>query len=121
MTRSRGRKTILNLLHAYLTLDHFSCNGVEQRRTVETNFYALDEEIKKLRDLAGDIDSRTSPFEPSSSTVTAIRDAAERLALVVHDLKTRSVTPTDYVREKTRIWRESWIFPLIKELLAKEK
>lgn len=32
----------------------------------------------------------------------------------------REWTATEFVRERTRVWRDSWIFPLIDELEAKE-
>jgi hypothetical protein len=111
-TRTRGRSTILKALREYVNFVRFAA-GLGYERVVETDFAALDGEIKKLVELA-DTMIGTPGF-------ARVRDAADRLALVVHDLKARSYTPADYVRERTRIYRDSWVNPLIDELEAKEK
>lgn len=114
MRRGVGRKTILKDLLKKLTMgpDQFNCDGVQQERVVQTNFYGLETELQKLHDLGNKED------DPHSWQV---KDAADRLALVIDDLKKRSTTPTTYVCDKIRIWKNTWVMPLVEELLAKEK
>jgi hypothetical protein len=109
-SRTRGRATILKILRGYVNFERFAAGMGE--RTVETDFYALDAELQKLRELGAQEE------DPHGDQV---RDAADRLALVIDDLKKRSYQPADYVRDRTRIYRDSWINPLIDELERKEK
>jgi hypothetical protein len=132
-SRTRGRATILKILRGYVNFERFASGMGE--RTVETNFSALDGEIANLRQMAADLNliakkavegvergSNDHKFAVFTADVGAkIGDAADRLNLVVHDLKSRALQPADYVRDRTRIYRDSWINPLIDELERKEK